>query len=140
MQKAAAAERECNAARKRAATSAHALPADAPWLSLLDEAAQQVTSSPAAAELTASHKVAQHGAATEDVAERGAERDAAESQKHISRLRAALSASERQRERQAAYHKQELEALCLKLDQVISLLHHRKWLAKLVHPYRRIRL
>ena len=53
------------------------------------------------------------------MAERGTERDAAEKDKHISRLRAALSASERQRERQAALHKQDLEALRLRLDQVI---------------------
>ena len=54
----------------------------------------------------------------------GAERDAAEQEKHISRLRAALKASERQRERQAALHKQELEALQSRIEQVTLAPYH----------------
>ncbi len=127
MQKAAAAERECEAARHRAATSACALPAGMCWPSHCDEAAQRsATSLPAAAETTLRHKATQHEALTEEAAISGAERDAAESTKHIYRLRAALAASERQRERQAASHKQELEALRTRLDQVTFHLHHRE--------------
>lgn len=50
----------------------------------------------------------------------GGREQLADRNKQITRLRAALAASERQRERQAAVHKQELEALQASLGQVGS--------------------
>ena len=48
----------------------------------------------------------------------GGREQLADRDKQIAQLRAALAASERQRERQAAAHKQELEALRASLGQV----------------------
>ena len=72
----------------------------------------------------------QHEAVTEEAAKGDAEGIVAEKEKHITRLRAALSASERQRERQAASHKQALKALHGRLDQVLNS-HHRDMLCDL---------
>ena len=112
------AERDCEAARQRAATSACALPAGISLPFRCDEVAQHAIPSLAAADRTFRHRTVQHEAIADEAAGGGVERDAAEKEKHISRLRAALKASERQRERQAALHKQEQEKLQSRIEQV----------------------
>lgn len=121
MQKAAAANLECEAARQRAATSACALPAGNPWPFQCDRTAQLMASSPGAAELGVWHEAVQDETVTKEAAKGDGEGNATETEKRITGLRAALSASERQRERQAALYRQELKVLHSRLDQVSSL-------------------
>ena len=119
MQKAAAAERDCEIVRLRAARSVNNEPV---WSSapghLSQQTAQRMTLSPPSAEMSQIHEAVQHEPVRGGKVRGSPEMGLADKDKQISRLRAALSASERHRERQAVQHKQNLETLCSTLEQV----------------------
>lgn len=119
MQKAAAAERDSEIVRLRAAMSVYKEPSrsSAPG-HLSQQTAQRMTLSLPSAEMSHSHGAVQHELVRGGKVRESVETDLADKDKQISRLRAALSASERHRERQAVQHKQELETLCSTLEQV----------------------
>ena len=123
MQKAAAAERDCEVVRLRTAMSVHKEPA---WSSvpghLSQQTAQRMTSSPLSAEISHSHEAVQNEPVKGGRVIGSAEMDLSDKDKQICRLRAALSASERHRDRQALQHKQELETLRSTLEQVSKCL------------------
>lgn len=114
LQKAAAAERDCEIARLCSTTSARAEPPQQAVLSA------QPVALPASVNGPPSHQTTWHEQRNKAEASEAAEREASE--KHILRLRAALAASERQRERQAALHKLELEDRCSRMEPQVRFI------------------